>query len=141
MTRIIFTSKRIEDGKRLLARLRELVPITAAFWVEPQWKFVLSSPMVDEQSSLPFYSAVQKPLREMQICSFGLDSIYAAPTNDPVAAQLALGCFASGPFTAYLDGWYPSVRYIGEGEDRVEGYAYHLERPENYLTQYEKDKQ
>jgi len=110
--------------------------------VEPQWKFIIASPVVDKHGGLPLYSAIHVSLQAGQICSFGLDSIYAAPTNDPVVAQLAtLGEFMSGPFTAYLDGYHPSVSYLGEGEDTVHGYAYHLERTAFYLSQYEKENQ
>ena len=97
---------------------------------------------MDKHGGLPLYSAIHVSLQAGQICSFGLDSIYAAPTNDPVVAQLAtLGEFMSGPFTAYLDGYHPSVSYLGEGEDTVHGYAYHLERTAFYLSQYEKENQ
>jgi hypothetical protein len=128
MMLIVFTNQCVEEGAELVARLREIIPITAAFWADGtdgrDDKLVIASPVVDEQGSLAFYKIVSSLTPNFHTY------VYAVSPNDPVASQLAsLGNFKSGPFKAYLGGYCPSAVYIEEGADSVTGYAYSLEAP------------
>lgn len=63
-------SEQLEDGKRLMARLREEgVPVTVAFWNQPdegaRWSLCIATPLVDRDGPLAAYGEVLRVKRSL----------------------------------------------------------------------------
>lgn len=69
MYKTILVNSDIEDGRRVLRSVEQLMRVTAAFWShseeEDRWKLVVVSPDVDVQGPIRLYTMIQTMLRDL----------------------------------------------------------------------------
>lgn len=69
MYKTILVDSDIEDGRRVLRSVEQLMRVAAAFWShseeEDRWKLVVVSPDVDEQGPIRLYTMIQTMLRDL----------------------------------------------------------------------------
>lgn len=106
--------------------------ILAAFWVPAQGsanrRFVIASPLVDEEGSLPAYRRIDRVMRTLPNQSLALSDVTVAGTDDPIVQELRRmmpAGFAPDHFQVTLPG-YVYAPYLDEGVDEVPVYVHRL---------------
>lgn len=124
---------RVADGERLVQALADDgLEILAAFWVPARGgmdrRFVIASPLVDEDGSLPAYRRIDRVIRALPDLSIALTDVTAVGTDDPIVQELRRGTpanFAPNHFEVTLPG-YVYAPYLEEGADDVPVYVQRL---------------
>jgi hypothetical protein len=69
MYKTILVDSDIEDGRRVVRSVEQLMRVAAAFWFhseeEDRWKLVVVSPDVDVQGPIRLYTMIQTMLRDL----------------------------------------------------------------------------
>jgi hypothetical protein len=69
MYKTILVNSDIEDGRRVVRSVEQLMRVAAAFWFhseeEGRWKLVVVSPDVDEQGPIRLYTMIQTMLSDL----------------------------------------------------------------------------
>jgi hypothetical protein len=124
----------IPGGTRLLAELdREHLPVIAAFWryptTESDWQFVLASPIVDAEGSMPVYERIQGVLQRLPDIRIPLRKVVAIGEHDPVLRYLRQSLPVTVPpegfqGTLTLPNYFSSSPYVVGDDATVQVYLY-----------------
>lgn len=126
----------VAGGAQLLAKLeQEQLPIVAAFWRYPtsesDWRFVIASPLVDAEGSLPVYERIQAALQQLPDVRISLREVFAVGEQEPIVRHLRQSMLASiGPdhtdATVTLPNYAPYSPSLAENEATVRVFVYRL---------------
>lgn len=125
-----------EMGEKLLAKLDQAgLPIITAFWTSPvnggEGSFVIASPFVDEEGTLPVYERIQAVLQRSPEIHLPLSAVVAVGEHDPVVRALGQGNVSREHFDATIT--FPNYSsyapYLPEDQPSLSVHVYRVIAP------------